>query len=460
MLDHNESSPGSRVVRWTDDEWARIAGQVSSQKTAEQANPLGLEEVKAKDIFMAQHVLPPDRHRKLVSIAQGFEGVRARLYTILQRPLETIPEVAFHTRCIEFNDAEPGEAMSSNALDRAQERAGVLEVLTNANDAANTGLPHLQPACEKIGTSAAKSARQNPSTRLTGGGGESRIEQTSNFNATRFNATRAEQVDRVRQERPAASNSASPAAGAPSLIDLARPFISMVCEEFARALVRVIAAQGSRNDLRARTPTGTKQGADSRQGESNEFWGLELRRDSTPDESTRSQRRITDDRAHPAALSEAFNDDHPDMDEMEVQPLFDPKLPPAANSAFKPNIGIVVAHANDLLELRHLYPQLNLTIVQADTIADVRKFGHCQRIIALRDEVSPATDELLGRLLRHRYVRVSGGTSGIKDQLNAWLEAPRSMMSAPRHAAPRYDRKADDDRTGKKQKRYPKIIGR
>jgi hypothetical protein len=55
--------------------------------------------------------------------------------------------------------------------------------------------------------------------------------------------------------------------------------------------------------------------------------------------------------------------DDTDSDEVEVPPLFDPKLPPSASSDFKPNIGVIATHANDLQELRQLFPQLNLTIV-------------------------------------------------------------------------------------------------
>lgn len=451
MLDHNESSAGFRVVRWTDDEWACIAGQLFLQKRAEQVNPLGFEEIKAKDIFLAQHVLPPNRHRKMVSIAQGLDRVRARLCAILQRRRETIPEVAFQAAYIKSDNAELGQAISSKALDREKDSAEILQVPINANDAADTSFPDSPPACEKTGASTANSARQNRSARLISEVGEARIEQSSNVNAKR-----AGQADRLQQER----SGAAPIPDATSLIDLAQPFISMICEEFARAVVRVIAAQGSRNDWPARTPTGSKWEAARRHAKSNALPELELQRDFRPDESPRSQRRIYDDRVHPESLSKPFDDDYPDLDEMEVQPLFDPKLPPAANSDFKPNIGVVATNANDLLELRHLYPQLNLTIVQADTIADVRRFGHCQRIVALRDEVSPATDELLGRLLRHRYVRLGGGISGIKDQLNTWLKAPGAMMSGPRRAAARYDRKRDDERPVKKQNRYPRVIGR
>jgi hypothetical protein len=117
-------------------------------------------------------------------------------------------------------------------------------------------------------------------------------------------------------------------------------------------------------------------------------------------------------------------------DEVDAQPLFDPKLPPSANSEFQPSIGLVGAPGMDFEGLHQRYPQLQLTIVQADTLSDVRRFGHCQRIIALHDAISPDTDDLLHRLLRHRYVRLDGGIGEVKEQFKAWLTAPGSI-SAP-----------------------------
>jgi hypothetical protein len=243
-------------------------------------------------------------------------------------------------------------------------------------------------------------------------------------------------------------------------MELARPFIEMVYEEFIRAVVNVLSNQGGRHGLQTSTPEARSQRAASTQAAFNERQSLigQLSRelDSTP----QSKNSTADNQPQPVFFSGVLADDDPDSDEVEVQPLFDPKLPPSADSDFKPNIGMVAKHANDLHDLRQLYPQLNLTIVQADSLPDVRCFGHCQRIIALRDEVSPATDEMLGRLLRHRYVRLGGGISGIKAQLNAWLDAPGSISSPSRRAMPRYGREPVGEMVKKKQKRYPRTIVR
>jgi hypothetical protein len=152
--------------------------------------------------------------------------------------------------------------------------------------------------------------------------------------------------------------------------------------------------------------------------------------------------------------------DDADSDDVGVQPLFDPKLPPSANSHFKPNIGVIATHANDLQELRQLFPQLNLTIVQADSVSDVRRFGHCQRIIALRDEVPPVTDELLNRLSRHRYVRLDGGISGIKAQFNAWLHAPGSISSPNKRVLPHHGAAPAGRMVKNKQNRFPRRVSR
>jgi hypothetical protein len=97
---------------------------------------------------------------------------------------------------------------------------------------------------------------------------------------------------------------------------------------------------------------------------------------------------------------------------LDVQPLFDPKLPPSADSDFKPKIGVVSTLGSDFEGLRRHYPQLHLTIVDVDVLPDVRRFGHCKRIIALRNEISAVKDALLNRRLRHQYIRLDGGMNG------------------------------------------------
>lgn len=116
----------------------------------------------------------------------------------------------------------------------------------------------------------------------------------------------------------------------------------------------------------------------------------------------------------PVDVDLASREEGDESDVLDVQALFDPKLPPSADSGFKPKIGLISASGADFEGLRQRYPQLHLTIMQADKLSDVQQLEHCQRMIALRDEISLGTDALLSRLLPHRYLRLVGGMNGIK----------------------------------------------
>jgi hypothetical protein len=137
--------------------------------------------------------------------------------------------------------------------------------------------------------------------------------------------------------------------------------------------------------------------------------------------------------------------------EGEVQPLFDPKLPPSANSNFKPTIGLVGTSADEFDELQQLYPQLQLQIVQAEAIRSADVFRHCQRVIGLREEVASATDEFLRRALRNRYVRLSGGIAQVREQLDAWLNQPGSINAGYGKGPMRRNPKGARDLAGKKR---------
>jgi hypothetical protein len=226
------------------------------------------------------------------------------------------------------------------------------------------------------------------------------------------------------------------------------------------AFVGVLSNQEARHALQTGTLEAPGQRAASTQATFDECQSPVGQHSPELDNTSQSQSSIADDQSRPASFSGALDDDDKDGDEFEIQPLFDPKLPVSADSDFKPNIGVVATHADDLQELRQLYPQLNLTIVQTDSVADVRCFGHCQRIIGLHNEVPSVTDELSDRLLRHRYVRLGGGISGIKDQVNAWLHAPGSISSPPKRILPRCGVEPMRGMVKKKQNRYPRMTGR
>lgn len=191
------------------------------------------------------------------------------------------------------------------------------------------------------------------------------------------------------------------------LAETARPFVAMVCEELANALVRTsLRSEGAalRTLLALPASPGMPRDADA---------------------------------AHdaPPAMHEA---EEPAADAgtlPEIQPLFDPKLPPSASSDFKPVIGLVASRAGEYAELQELYPQLRLSIVAADAVRSPEVFRHCQRIIGLRNELPAATDDLLRQSLSSRYVRLHGGAPQVREQLNAWLEDPVSMSAGPRREA-------------------------
>jgi hypothetical protein len=207
----------------------------------------------------------------------------------------------------------------------------------------------------------------------------------------------------------------------------------MVCEEFASALAKALAAQPGAAML-----AGTRPEAPQRQRQGGE-------RQRPPVEAAPQAPK-------PPAALEHFEEDpsHP----TEVQPLFDPKLPPSANSDFKPMIGLVATRAHEYEDLQMLYPQLQLCIVQADAIRGPDAFRNCQRIIGLRDEVPPATDDMLRRTLRHRYVRLNGGAIRVREQLNSWLDKPGSINSAPRPQQ-RNDKRQGTGGNGKKRHKWP-----
>jgi 2-keto-3-deoxy-6-phosphogluconate aldolase len=92
-------------------------------------------------------------------------------------------------------------------------------------------------------------------------------------------------------------------------------------------------------------------------------------------------------------------------------------------------------------------------------MSDVRRFGHCQRIIALHNEISPGTDELLSRMLRHRYIRLNGGIVEVKEQFNAWLAAPRSIAAGLRRGALPNGMASNKDWGKKRPNRYSKGSG-
>lgn len=454
MPDNTGKSLAATSIRWTANEWGQIARQLCMNRGSEAMDVLALQTLKAKDVFLAQEVLPADRHCKLVSIAQGFNAIRARLNAVKQSS-PPVDEDAF-TREPLLESREDGAAQQSEG-NLAGSCAGREEALPKESVAQAERMearPQQQAAFEAAATAL--------STPVQGADACLRMTECNDLTA----AQPSKRAGIPKQQARALAHQVSSRVGMPSdradaskLVEAARPFIVMMAEEFAKALVKAISAQGLMDTLPAAVHRGHSREAacdeeasclpaDSEKqvpvyaDKTGEQYGSARERDM---ESTNVNDRAQEE-----------GDWHDDVD---VQPLFDPKLPPSANSDFKPSIGLVGTPGTDFEGLRQRYPQLQLTIVQTDTLSDVRQFGHCQRIIALRDAISPGIDDLLLRLLRHRYVRLDGGISEVEGQFDAWLAAPGSISAPSRPSVPPNETRENGVRGKKHQNRFTKWFG-
>ncbi|MBL4951698.1 hypothetical protein JK635_05520, partial [Neobacillus sp. YIM B02564] len=111
----------STLIRWTEDEWRTIARHLCAKQVGEPMRAFDLQKIKARDVFVAQEVLPEERHRKLASIAQGFTGIRARLDALTQ----LVPEEEQVTACAEKTEDYPERRTASDtaaSVSRASEQ--------------------------------------------------------------------------------------------------------------------------------------------------------------------------------------------------------------------------------------------------------------------------------------------------------------------------------------------------
>jgi hypothetical protein len=407
----------STLIRWTEDEWRTIARELCAKQGGEPMRALDLQKIKARDVFVAQEVLPEDRHRKLASIAQGFAGIRARLDALTQM----VPAGEQVTACAEKTEVGPERRTASDTA------ASVL--LASEQDLEAS---YQMTECDGLAA-----------------------EQTSERDVI----SESQRSRSIHQASEGSERSQQPV-HIPGLMEAMRPFLVMVCEEIAKALVKVIANQG----LKGTFPAASSQ-ARSRVSSREEALHRPMVEEGLPNPSpgkTTHEHRLVNEADVKSVdidfASEESEEEGDEGDVLDVQPLFDPKLPPSPDSDFKPKIGLVSTPGSDFEGLRQRYPQLHLTIVQADALSDVRRFGHCQRIIALREEISAGTDALLSRLLRHRYIRLDGGMNGVIAQLDAWLASPGSIAAGSRRRVPFSGIERNAASRMKRQNRYPKRI--
>jgi hypothetical protein len=467
MPDKTEKTATPKVIKWTEEEWASVANHLFDQKGAVLLSSPRLEEIRAKDVFLAQEALPEDRHRKLISIAQGFQGIRDRLSTIFQgmsrdgqnlpsesRPADVAtaapaPEAAGADEAASVADAPAGNSRNSQGREKRPHpqqapapaaQQAVPQTAPVAVEAAAEPVPEpvVQPITATAVQAKADSPQSDAAPRRQEAGNS--MQPGRERHKDRMNEGRAQA-----QFQPSASPSpAAPAQASASFLEVARPFVAMVCEEMALALVKVLGTKAGEQQFgnmmqKAMTQFASPSGNN---GSPRQDRQSQPRHERTPQPQPQLQPQPQPqafnsaiDMPERALVNDGADDDsnHP----AEVQPLFDPKLPPSANSDFKPTIGLVGSNQRELDDLQLLYPQLRLTVVAPDAVRSADVFRQCQRIIGLREDIAQPVDELLRRLLRNRYIRIAGGIPRVREQLNSWLHNPNSINAEPRPHVPR-----------------------
>lgn len=451
------------VIKWTEDEWEAVASRLLDAHGPALLSSPNLEEVKAKDVFIAQEVLPKGRHRKLISISQGFAGSRLRLHGILQK-LKPVPRRAQTAVKQRRKEVLPDETVSEPGSDkkpatpRLVSGSGIGASPRSVSRASEKSIPDMvateQPISDGNKTETASEASSQAvipasaeipgkrkhghkevpvvpdaeipqdSLRVNAGPGGSNRPTGGDAHAPDVTSHRPMQresgksVNRAAAHDVASKHVASAAAAQPSanLVELARPFVAMVCQELAAAFVSALSRNASGQDLSTALQSRLFSGTTTTQPS-----GRNVRKEPEP--------RFKSEGPQEGTMS--IEDDKGHAGESDVQPLFDPKLPPSPHSSFKPMIGLIGASTRDFGDLQQFYPQLQLAVVGAEAARSSPVLRDCQRMLGLREDISADTDEFLRREFGNRYLRVSGGTERIREQLNVWLDNPGSMSAPP-----------------------------
>jgi hypothetical protein len=268
MPDKTEKAASTKVIKWTEEEWASVANHLFAQKGPALLSSPGLEEIRAKDVFLAQEALSEDRHRKLISIAQGFQGIRHRLAAIFEGMNEARQNDLFKRDRLEAgvgtqagNGGEAAEARPEQAAvassESEREVVAAPQPEQEMKKPAREKKPHLPEAtdssahtllspaaqAESSSPAAAPEAAQpapaapvNPGYEKPAGRREDTAEQPP-----RRHEQAARERQRTQEPRLAAEQSAQVAFQPPSIqaaasfIEAARPFVAMVCDELAMA---------------------------------------------------------------------------------------------------------------------------------------------------------------------------------------------------------------------------------
>lgn len=461
------------VIKWTEDEWEAIASRLLDAHGPALLSSPNLEEVKAKDVFIAQEVLPKGRHRKLISISQGFAGSRQRLHDVLQKPepVAGSEQTAVKQR---RKGVLPDETVSEPGSDKKPAGArlvsgsGIGASPPSIARASERSIPDMVASEQPVGEGNQTDTTSEASSRATTSASaeipgkrkhghkevpvvpDAEIPQdSSRVSAASHRPLQREpgkSVNRPAAHDVASTPGASAAAAQPSanLVELARPFVAMVCQELAAAFVSALSRNASGQDLSTALQTmlsGTTTPQPS---------GHSARKEPAP--------RFKSEGSQQATMS--IEDDKGHAGDSDVQPLFDPKLPPSPHSSFKPMIGLIGATTRDFEDLQQFYPQLQLTAVSAEAVRSAPVLRDCQRMLGLREDISADTDEFLRRAFGNRYLRVAGGVERIREQLDAWLDNPGSMNAPPGRPRKQFNGKGQSGAGPKKRHNRRPTSGR
>lgn len=420
-----ETAAAPTVIKWTEEEWEKIASRLLEMKGGQLLKSSQLEEIKAKDVFNAQEVLSESRHRKLISISQGFQAIRQRLHSILQK-LDAMPQNDLFNAPKAAHEEVADTAPSQQATPDAIEDPNGADLMEDGNQ---SGADRPQQDSPAAGAMGGESVEDEPAE------ASAPVEEAMPPAATlprqkppageRAHAPRPQQAADNSRSRHAASPQSQVAAG--NFAELARPFVAMVCEELASALVKSLMEKGGPQMLSslfqaAMTGAGQALPADQRPKRGHQV-NQSLSKQAAYSASAMEQQA--------PQTSSAAEDDEAHLAEMDVQPLFDPKLPPSPNSTFKPMIALIGISTRDFEDLQPRFPQLELASVSLDDLRTAPSLRNCQRMIGLREDIPAPADEFLRKTFRNRYLRVTGGIAQISEQLSAWLDNPGSMNAGP-----------------------------
>lgn len=466
------------VIKWTDAEWELIAKQLSITMGPALLSSRDLSEVKAKDVFRAQeNALPEERHRKLISISQGFQAIRQRLKPLLSNAADTGQSELFHAKANQVGDNETSAhnvepeipsnrkaTLTSTEVPTAAHYVNRVDTLpTDKNTAvvqstsqsdvpvtthisALAGSPGAVASCPVVATTVDTVENLQAAANIDNDSQRHRPSRDPRPSGPNAGYKPAREPAKLKQ-----NHSALPAADFNKVV---HPFIAMVCEELARALVNAVSLPENTGVLSAilrhampaaRDPEQNKTGNNYATPRNNEQHRPNVRQDSPVSEYVESVSN--------GIYTGTADDD--DMDN-DVQPLFDPKLPPSPNSTFKPVVGVVGASAQDFNDLQQMYPQLMLTAIAVDDVPNARALEQCQRVIGLREDVPAKTDEILRYRFRSRYLRLTGGMGRVREQLDVWLDKP----GATEQARLRFNKPRNNKGPANKQKNRPANFSR